>query len=369
MLERGEESPDREPLPLSLEVDVANNPAKVTLKTEPGARINIEVGKGDWARFVVEERTETQVQTTADESGVATFAIKADESFELEARVTKDGRSGNVEQKVEIKRLPSISVASYGSVLEEGEKAYWKCGGELRAEGYRPQPMCGGDTSFRVRLDGLGDGVKFYVAQTDPPLKSVTVAGNPSELEEDGFLASVDVMAFAGKASLEEMKIAFPIEVELADGTRASGDFELDEWAVKDLLKRGAEGIRFAEDDESPPKPETAVKLWLGKSVVGPGATLADVDLVIVGKERKVKRSTCRYTGGVSIERETENLDLKVHDRRTGRVVATKTIPGQAPPACPGKVVSANYSSYKESYSHSDANDWADKWLAKNLAN
>ena len=143
---------------------------------------------------------------------------------------------------------------------------------------------------------------------------------------------------------------------------------ELDEFAVRDLLKRGAKGIRFGANDQAPPKPKTAAKLWLGSDVVGPGKTLADVDIVILGQERKVKRSACRYTGGVTIERESENLNLKVHDRRTGKTLATKTIAGKSPPACPGKVVSANYSAYKETYSHSDAREWADQWLANNLA-
>ncbi|MCB9744404.1 MAG: hypothetical protein H6741_21855 [Alphaproteobacteria bacterium] len=195
-------------------------------------------------------------------------------------------------------------------------------------------------------------------------------------------MGGMDISAYkltAVKRSLEGVEVGavtftLPIAIQLQGESWApieatSPEFELKAYSAKLFLSPITEGPVAFVGDEADDSPETAAVLWRADDlyIIGEGTTLQDVDWIITevwGEKASSKRcggySNVRgVPGDIRIEVQLFPSELTVYERRSGKVLATKSFPAQT--GCP------TWASSKEPGQGADQELMRD-WIAERVA-
>ena len=166
---------------------------------------------------------------------------------------------------------------------------------------------------------------------------------------------------FTGKAEVTvELRAAgyepaqLPIEVPLSD------------YYMRTWIRQSAEGgLRLVGEPKEPSEGTAAILIYncVGSdrsAVFGEGRNLSDVDRVAIGTCVDTdQRRKCSYIGG-KLDLIVQAAEVKIHDRRTGEVLATKQFPGFK--SCPSKVViEPGHTTYRGGVNPSGMIDWVAK--------
>lgn len=146
----------------------------------------------------------------------------------------------------------------------------------------------------------------------------------------------------AAKSLASGASLSLPIRFRFKDGGKLSDQVVVKPQVAIRLVAghfAGGRGLRFGSGDEASGPPRTLLLIGAdGTSrVFGKGSRFADVDLV-ARLERKTRSRSCgsyRHRGTGKIERisnEAHDAHITVHDRRTGKKVASKVIATTIPP-------------------------------------
>jgi hypothetical protein len=197
------------------------------------------------------------------------------------------------------------------------------------------------DSYILGKLDADGNAV---FTATVPAGMALTVAG--TRFVADGTLLTVKVPVAATAAGMSPWPEGDALytfhEKVLFDGG-GEGGLNMDASTVFGALLGRALAKQPALFPGEAPGTGARRSLWNASGsttkLIGKAATVKDIDLVGSTSTKERKLSSCRYQGDFVVRRREETVTATVVDRRSGKVVATKTFRDRTPSgSCPREI-------------------------------
>lgn len=337
---------------MSVAIGVERHADIVVIETAPRTRVSLRPAEGSTARISPKEPIRTR------HDGKAEFSVFGDGEIDLVA--VAENRGGSTEQPVSltIRRLPTLKL-SPGVEPDETTHALVSCHPRtLELEGWHPGSLCPGGSKVAVRRKDMA--LTFEIAKLAPvQVRALTVGDTKVEATSQGPIAvQTDLLTAAGGTLLAGRAIEVPLALELVDGSTKTATLSLSLAEAIEPLRDAIEHGGLSFDDEPASNGDATLLLTSPIRAVGPGKTLADVDLIAVSKSRRRTVQKCRYTGGKTVERIAWDREVVVRDRRTGKTLGRKTFRAGKVPKCEGAVLSTSSSVLSSGISQTELDAW-----------
>jgi len=143
-------------------------------------------------------------------------------------------------------------------------------------------------------------------------------------------------------------ELAFPFVIADPGNRQIQAELRCGLSILSGLMAPAEQGkpVKFAGDADAPAKPRNVLWVWADEvRLFGTAARLGELDLVAFVSSDKKRLGTCDYQGektSKTIERVAYHYNLRLVDRRTGKVVRKDRLRADDPPPCPASILSTS---------------------------
>lgn len=300
------------------------------IQTEPGVEVSTYTGSRN--------------AVTADATGKATLTVDwdaygADKTFYISGNKTEKRlvgrprfRYGSV--SVTLKRPPGVKItpsATTSSTSTYGTRASVACVGGKSCTGTIAN-------SLTLTLTDVDAGTTVDYAGTKGRTATRTISLSPDVGQYLGAVSLADIFKEYPVSSFD-----LPLKLEFSDGTTVQTKANLPANALRPALgstfsKLSQGPVRFPGDGDGPVGSRSLLLVPKG-TLFGDATKMADLDLVAVVTDKTRTLSCGSYRGAITgkittLDRNLYDGEVKVYERRTGKVRASRTFLAEAP-ACP----------------------------------
>lgn len=296
---------------------------EITKGSEPAIKVSVKGKPGTFLRCTAENAVCPDDAIT--KSGPAMIVIKLDPIHPAPQKIVIESYSSNTRK------------GKHGEAVIDFSK--------------KPQLIDGSSdlsSSFKClgrKCDGIVQwGPHERVTVTSEPGAVLEIAGTKLTADSSGLIVG-DVKNLAGKPfgdlPLDQTFVGedktehgtFPVAMTFADGAKLTAALRLTtgmgKYAIESFFKDITKGPLLLPGEAASKLPagaHSAYFLDAHKLLGRPAHSLRDIDILVVEADSTTRSTTCKYESGATASLTSHDVEVKLYERRTGHVMATKKL-------------------------------------------